>query len=127
MEEVKKKYVYSVWALPDEETEPRFRKLMEALRSEFSGPRFDPHVTVVGATSLTAEEAKKMFESACDGLKAYTATVDRVSTGTFFYQCVFLLLKSAPEVNKNPSFFPFKNSIFLRESLQRDDLWFGFW
>ncbi|CAN6913086.1 unnamed protein product [Brassica oleracea] len=100
MEEVKKKYVYSVWALPDEETEPRFRKLMEALRSEFSGPRFDPHVTVVGATSLTAEEAKKMFESACDGLKAYTATVDRVSTGTFFYQCVFLLLKSAPEVMK---------------------------
>ncbi|CAF2069751.1 unnamed protein product [Brassica oleracea var. botrytis] len=100
MEEVKKKYVYSVWALPDEETEPRFRKLMEALRSEFSGPRFDPHVTVVGATSLTAEEAKKMFESACDGLKAYTATVDRVSTGTFFYQCVFLLLKSTPEVMK---------------------------
>lgn len=101
MEEVrKKKDVYSVWALPDDETEPRFRKLMEALRSEFSGPRFDPHVTVVGATSLTAEEAKKMFESACDGLKAYTATVDRVSTGTFFYQCVFLLLKSTPEVMK---------------------------
>ncbi|CAG7887017.1 unnamed protein product [Brassica rapa] len=101
MEEVKKKKdVYSVWALPDDETEPRFRKLMEALRSEFSGPRFDPHVTVVGATSLTAEEAKKMFESACDGLKAYNATVDRVSTGTFFYQCVFLLLKSTPEVMK---------------------------
>lgn len=134
MEEVKKKKdVYSVWALPDDETEPRFRKLMEALRSEFSGPRFDPHVTVVGATSLTAEEAKKMFESACDGLKAYTATVDRVSTGTFFYQCVFLLLKSTPEVNKNPSFFPFKDSIFSDESLQRDDLdhiknvGFGFW
>ncbi|KAJ4912640.1 Cyclic phosphodiesterase [Raphanus sativus] len=79
MEEVKKKKdVYSVWALPDEETEPRFVKLMEALRSEFSGPRFDPHVTVVGATSLTADEAKKMFEAACESLKAYTATVDRV-------------------------------------------------
>ncbi|KAL0873825.1 hypothetical protein Bca101_023530 [Brassica carinata] len=100
MEEVKKKDVYSVWALPDDETEPRFRKLMEALRSEFSGPRFDPHVTVVGATSLTADEAKKMFEETCDGLKAYTATVDRITTGTFFYQCVFLLLKSTPEVMK---------------------------
>lgn len=102
MEEVKKE-VYSVWALPDEETEPRFRKLMEALRSEFTGPRFDPHVTVVGAIDLTADEAKKMFDAACHGLKAYTATVDSVSTGTFFYQCVFLLLRSTPEVTKNNS------------------------
>uniref|UniRef100_A0A1J3DHK4 Cyclic phosphodiesterase n=1 Tax=Noccaea caerulescens TaxID=107243 RepID=A0A1J3DHK4_NOCCA len=99
MEEVKKE-VYSVWALPDEETEPRFRKLMEALRSEFAGPRFDPHVTVVGAINLTADEAKKMFEATCDGLKVYSATVDRVATGNFFYQCVFLLLRSTPEVMK---------------------------
>ncbi|XP_010449444.1 PREDICTED: cyclic phosphodiesterase [Camelina sativa] len=96
MEEAKKD-VYSLWALPDEESEPRFRKLMEALRSEFTGPSFEPHVTVAVAT-LTAEEAKKLFESACDGLKSYTATVDRVSTGTFFFQCVYLLLKSTPEV-----------------------------
>ncbi|EOA18643.1 hypothetical protein CARUB_v10007217mg [Capsella rubella] len=96
MEEVKKD-VYSLWALPDEESEPRFRKLMEALRSEFTGPSFEPHVTVAVA-SLTAEEAKKLFESACDGLKPYTATVDRVSTGTFFFQCVYLLLQSTPEV-----------------------------
>ncbi|KFK28561.1 hypothetical protein AALP_AA7G012300 [Arabis alpina] len=100
MEEEKKKEVYSVWALPDEETEPRFIKIMESLRSEFSGPRFDPHVTVVGATNLTEEEAKKMFQAACDGFKPYTATVDRVSTGTFFYQCVFLLLESTHEVMK---------------------------
>ncbi|ESQ55492.1 hypothetical protein EUTSA_v10026371mg [Eutrema salsugineum] len=98
--EEEKKEVYSVWALPDEDTEPRFRKLMEALRSEFIGPRFDPHVTVVGATKLTADEAKKMFEAACNGLKAYSATVDRVATGTFFYQCVFLLLRSTPDVMK---------------------------
>ncbi|VVB12525.1 unnamed protein product [Arabis nemorensis] len=106
--EEEKKEAYSVWALPDEETEPRFIKLMESLRSEFSGRRFDPHVTVVGATYLTVEEAKKMFEAACDGFKAYTATVDRVSTGTttvdrvstgtFSYQCVFLVLRSTHEV-----------------------------
>ncbi|CAN8325207.1 unnamed protein product [Cochlearia groenlandica] len=94
----KKKEVYSLWALPDDESEPRFRHLMESLRSEFSGPRFDPHVTVAVSADLTAEEAKKMFESACDGLKSYSATVDRVSTGTFFYQCVYLLLRSTPQV-----------------------------
>ncbi|VVB12524.1 unnamed protein product [Arabis nemorensis] len=98
--EEEKRQEYSVWALPDEETKPRFRELMEALRSEFSGPRFDPHVTVAVASNLTGEEAKKMFEEACDSFKAYTATVDRVSTGTFFFQCVFLLLQTTPEVMK---------------------------
>ncbi|KAG8385381.1 hypothetical protein BUALT_Bualt03G0037100 [Buddleja alternifolia] len=93
-----KKDVYSVWALPPEELTPRLKKLMEGLRSEFGGPQFEPHVTVVGAISLTESEARDKFNKACEGLKAYNATVDRVATGTFFYQCVFLLLHPTPEV-----------------------------
>ena len=71
---------------------------MEGLKSEFGGPEFEPYVTVVGAISLTADDALAKFRSACDGLKAYNATVDHVATGTFFYQCVFLLLHPTPEV-----------------------------
>ncbi|OMO82770.1 RNA ligase/cyclic nucleotide phosphodiesterase [Corchorus olitorius] len=97
-EAVVQKNVYSVWALPPEDVTARAKKLMEGLRSEFGGPEFEPHVTVVGAISLTADDALAKFRSACDGLKAYTATVDRVATGTFFYQCVFLLLHATPEV-----------------------------
>ncbi|XP_022720352.1 cyclic phosphodiesterase-like isoform X2 [Durio zibethinus] len=97
-EAVVKKDVYSVWALPPEDVTARVKKLMEGLRSEFGGPQFEPHVTVVGAISLTADDALAKFRSACDGLKAYNATVDRVATGTFFYQCVFLLLHPTSEV-----------------------------
>lgn len=97
-EAVVKKDVYSVWALPPEDATARVKKLMEGLRSEFGGPQFEPHVTVVGAISLTADDALAKFRSACDGRKAYNATVDRVATGTFFYQCVFLLLHPTPEV-----------------------------
>ncbi|KAJ4823901.1 hypothetical protein Tsubulata_026747 [Turnera subulata] len=94
----KKKSVYSVWAIPPEDVAPRLRKLMDGLRSEFGGPQFPPHVTVVGAISLTEQDALDMFKAACDGLRAYTAAVDRVATGTFFYQCVYLLLHPAAEV-----------------------------
>lgn len=73
---------------------------MDALRSEFGGPQFEPHATVVGAISLTPDDAMAKFKSACEGLKAYNATVERVATGTFFYQCVFLLLQPTPEVHK---------------------------
>lgn len=97
-EAVVKKDVYSVWALPPEDVTARVKKLMEGLRSEFGGPQFEPHVTVVGAISLTADDALAKFRSSCDGRKAYNATVDRVATGTFFYQCVFLLFHPTPEV-----------------------------
>lgn len=71
---------------------------MVGLRSEFGGPEFEPHVTVVGAISLTEDEARDKLQKACEGLKQYNATVDKMATGTFFYQCVFLLLRTTKEV-----------------------------
>ncbi|KAK3004223.1 hypothetical protein RJ639_018025 [Escallonia herrerae] len=91
------KNVYSVWALPPEDLKPRLKKLMGELRSEFNGPEFEPHVTVVGAVSLTEGDARDKFKSACEGLKAYNAKVEKVATGSFFYQCVFLLLHPTAE------------------------------
>ncbi|KAH6790271.1 RNA ligase/cyclic nucleotide phosphodiesterase family protein [Perilla frutescens var. frutescens] len=106
--------VYSVWALPQEELTPRLKKLMDGLRSEFGGPEFEPHVTVVGAISLTESEARDRFNKACESLKSYTATVEKVATGTFFYECVFLLLHPTPEVVEASAHccahFGFKNS-----------------
>lgn len=92
------KHVYSVWALPPEDLTERLKKLMAGLRSEFGGPEFEPHVTVVGAISLTEDDAIDKFLAACKGVKAYDATVEKVATGTFFYQCVFLLLSPTPQV-----------------------------
>nr|XP_043621631.1 cyclic phosphodiesterase [Erigeron canadensis] len=109
-----KKDVYSVWALPSEDVSDRVKKLMVGLRSEFGGPQFEPHVTVVGAISLTEDEARDKFKKACQGLKAYNASVDKVDTGTFFYQCVFLLLNPTTEVMETGahcwSHFGFKSS-----------------
>ncbi|KAK7318867.1 hypothetical protein RJT34_03574 [Clitoria ternatea] len=84
--------VYSVWAIPPQDVSGRFTKLMSALRSEFGGPHFEPHITVVGAIKLTPDDALNKLRSACEALKPFHVTVDRVATGTFFYQCVYLLL-----------------------------------
>ncbi|XP_062096515.1 cyclic phosphodiesterase-like [Humulus lupulus] len=97
-EELVQREVYSVWAIPPDAVVTRVKKLMEGLRAEFGGPQFEPHITVVGAISLTPEDAINKFRTACEGLKAYNATVDRVATGTFFYQCVYLLLNPTTEV-----------------------------
>lgn len=94
-----KKDVYSVWGVPPEDVTARIKKLMEGLRSEFGAPQFEPHVTIVGAISLTESEARDKFRKACEGLKTYDATVLKVDTGTHFYQCVFLLLDPTTQVN----------------------------
>ena len=93
-EELVKKEVYSVWAIPPDEVSVRLKKLMEGLRDEFGGPQFEPHITVVGAISLTPDDALNKFRSACEGLKAYNASVGRVPTG-----CVYLLIHPTAEVN----------------------------
>ncbi|XP_010449443.1 PREDICTED: cyclic phosphodiesterase-like [Camelina sativa] len=99
-EEEEEKAMYSVWAVPEGEVDDRFRRVMEGLRSEFGGPLFDPHLTLVGPLpyKLTASEAKRMFKAACEGFKAYPATVDQVSAGTSHFQCIYLSLRHTVEV-----------------------------
>ncbi|KAL7211550.1 hypothetical protein ACSBR2_014417 [Camellia fascicularis] len=87
-------HAYSVWAIPPEYVRERLKKLMLALRSEFGGPEFEPHITVVRAISLTENDALDKFRAACHGVKPYTATVEKFATGT---SCVFLLLHPTPE------------------------------
>lgn len=99
-----KKEMYAVWAVPEDDVEDRLGRLMEGLRSEFGGPPFDPHLTLVGPHKLTANEAKGMFKAACEGFKAYPATVDKVSAGDSYFQCVYVSLRHTVEVKVAATF-----------------------
>ncbi|WMV55407.1 hypothetical protein MTR67_048792 [Solanum verrucosum] len=58
---------------------------MSGLRSEFGGPQFEPHVTVVGVVRLTEEETRDKFRRGCEGVKkVYSVNVEKVDIGTFF-------------------------------------------
>lgn len=92
MSTAEQEYAYSVWAFPTPEVSDRLRGVMSGLRDEFSGPRFDPHVTLVGAIRLTPSEAIKRFRAACSGVKPYAAKVADVG------QWVDLLIEPTPEV-----------------------------
>lgn len=95
-----KEEIYSVWALPPEEqgVGRRLKDLMSSLRSEFDAPDFEPHITVVSCFRQTRSEALRRFQASCLDLKPYTAGVTGIDRGTFFYQCVFLLIDPTDEV-----------------------------
>ncbi|KAG9448147.1 hypothetical protein H6P81_014275 [Aristolochia fimbriata] len=106
--------VYSVWAVPPEPVKERLQKLMGKLRDEFGGPAFEPHVTVVGAIRLPKMEALQKLRLSCEVNKPYTVRVNSVAKGTFFYQCVYLLVDPTPEVvevsNRSCSHFGYERS-----------------
>lgn len=93
--------VYSVWAAAPEPLKPRLAALMKKLRDEFGGPAFEPHVTVVGAIRLSEDDARRRLRSVCKGIRPYTIRFAGVAKGTFFYQCVFLLVDPTSEVGNN--------------------------
>ncbi|XP_074557923.1 cyclic phosphodiesterase-like [Curcuma longa] len=104
------KEVYSVWALPPGDVRDRIKRIMAALRSEFGGPAFEPHITVVGAISLAPDDALHRFRSACAALSRYPARVSTAAAGTFF-----LFIDPSPEVIETKSHacahFGYENSM----------------
>ncbi|CAN1752443.1 Cyclic phosphodiesterase, partial [Linum perenne] len=79
--------IYSVWAAPPDDVRDRLKKLMDGLRLIFGSPEFQ-----------TEQDALNKFKSPSEGVKAYTATMDRLAIGTFFYQCVYLLFHPTAKV-----------------------------
>lgn len=99
---------YSVWALPPPEARERIKSLMSDLRSEFGGPEFDPHITLVRATRVTRESATRYLKSASESLSPYTARVVAVRGRHLLYE-------PTPEVRRRPSIFCYK-FLALRKS-----------
>ncbi|KAM3393924.1 hypothetical protein P3S68_002925 [Capsicum galapagoense] len=67
---------------------------MNGLRSEFGGPQFELHMTVVGAIKLSEEEARDKFRKGCGEVKkVYSGTVEKFDVGF-----VYLLLHPTTEV-----------------------------
>ncbi|CAD5179438.1 unnamed protein product [Musa acuminata subsp. malaccensis] len=62
---------YSVWALPPDDVRDRLKRLVSPLRSEFGGPAFEPHITVVGSIGLAPDDALRRFRSTCAALSPY--------------------------------------------------------
>ncbi|PKA64623.1 Cyclic phosphodiesterase [Apostasia shenzhenica] len=96
---------FSVWALPPADAKERLKALMSSLRSDFGGPVFEPHITVVDAIRLRRDDAVNRLRTAAATIKSYTARVSAVALGGFFYQCVYLLIDPSQEVVEASSHF----------------------
>jgi len=91
---------YSLWLEPANGTlKTKLEARISGLAAQHKGPLFKPHVTLVpGYLAPSDEAAVSNARAAVKDLKAYRIDLDRVSHGSPFFQCVYVLCKCTPEV-----------------------------
>ncbi|GLI64324.1 hypothetical protein VaNZ11_007551 [Volvox africanus] len=83
---------YSIWAMPRGKLGDQLRGEIAHLAQRHGGPAFPPHVTVLGDIERPREEAQALMKELAAQVKKYRINFVNVTRGTFFYQCVFLLV-----------------------------------
>ncbi|GIL83708.1 hypothetical protein Vretimale_10495 [Volvox reticuliferus] len=83
---------YSIWAMPKGKLADQLRGEIAHLAQRHGGPAFPPHVTVLGDIERPREEAQALMKELAAQVKKYRINFVDVTRGTFFYQCVFLLV-----------------------------------
>ncbi|GIL52048.1 hypothetical protein Vafri_8012 [Volvox africanus] len=83
---------YSIWAMPRGKLGDQLRGEIAHLAQRHGGPSFPPHVTVLGDIERPREEAQALMKELAAEVKKYRINFVDVTRGTFFYQCVFLLV-----------------------------------
>lgn len=88
---------WSFWAMPKGALAAELQGEIDCLAARFSdAPRFPPHVTLVGAVEMTEERVLAAARALAARLEPYWISFDRVSCGSIFHQCVYVLASNDP-------------------------------
>ncbi|XP_004304868.1 PREDICTED: cyclic phosphodiesterase-like [Fragaria vesca subsp. vesca] len=96
---------YAAWGLIPENAYTRIKKLMEALREEFGGPEIEPHISIVGSTLMTEDEAIGAFNGGCNEVEQIRCKVETLETSRFYFQCVSLVIEITDDLKEKTRWF----------------------
>lgn len=83
---------YSIWVMPRGPLAEKLHAEIKGLAGRTSGaPVFQPHVTLLGGIHATEADVLRQAQELAARLKPYRITLDRVSYGSIFHQCVYML------------------------------------
>jgi len=86
----KKRDVYSLWLMPGGEVATRLRKLIARLSNEYSTPRFEPHVTLVGELGLPKAKAIERTKKLAARIEPLEVKLSEVAHLDQYFRCVFI-------------------------------------
>jgi len=86
----------ALWIRPPAPARAQLEAALDGARLRFGGPRFEPHVTLLGGIELPAAQAQPRLEQLAHGLKPFTIRLDRIDRrpGEYFRR---LFLRVVPQ------------------------------
>jgi len=93
---------YSVWVKPSasSRTGQRLLGVIKDLAADYDAYTFEPHVTVLAGIGGPQEAVLAAVEQASKQLAPTDYRFSQVKSGTFYFQCVFLLVQASAEVHR---------------------------
>jgi 2'-5' RNA ligase len=80
----------SLWLVPQGETRAALAAVIESLARAKGGPRFEPHVTLLGGLASSAAEVVREAERLAAGLEPFVIRLGSAGHQDAFFRCLFL-------------------------------------
>lgn len=86
----------SLWLLPDPESGARFAAINESLASRCRGPRFAPHLTLLGGIAGAPDALRARATLLAGGLEPLPAGLGTIEWRDLYYRCLYLAVAPSP-------------------------------
>lgn len=81
---------YSIWALPEQSTEEELRAIILLLSQLYSGPHFEPHMTLLGDIKAEPNRLVDIVDELAENIDELKLNLGEISFSTTFFQSVFV-------------------------------------
>ena len=87
--------MYALWLLPEPERETSLSQLIDRLSEEYGGPRFDPHLTLLGNLEGDEETLIARTSQLVARLKQFTLRTKSIECREDFYKSLFITIEAS--------------------------------
>jgi len=87
--------MYALWLLPEPEKQKSLSQLIDRLSKEYGGPRFDPHLTLLGKLVGDEETLITRTSQLVAKLKQFTLQTKSIEYRDDFYKSLFITLEAS--------------------------------
>lgn len=81
--------------MPDQEVQKTLTSIVEELAQKYSGPVFEPHMTLLGDLPLSKEDVVSRTRKLASVLKPFPITLGKVECSTTYFQNVFVRVNTS--------------------------------
>jgi len=92
------KKLYTIWIIPPEPVYSEVKKIINSLSEKYSGPEFEPHMTLLGNIDLPLPEVIKRTRVLAKSIKKLNLISGPVFFSTTYFQSALLRINSSAEL-----------------------------